>query len=255
MKYALTNYRQFAVLGAALLLAVGCGPTPEEERMKNDIAARLHWSSLVDREDVQIEVDDGYVTLSGEVGSYLELNAAADEAWLAPGVYGVENDLRVEYPVAGLPTDAELEERITALFAWDPGIEAADIQVEVNAGVVDLRGSTDTLWSKTLAEELAADIYGVVLVEDHLTVVPTEAVADETLADNVMSALRSRKLVDADEVTVRVSNSKITLTGDVDSVRKRNAVFDAAMGVIGVDGLVVDDLDVVPDQPEVSAAL
>ena len=51
----------------------------------------------MDGDDVDIEVDDGTVTLKGRVDSWSEYNAAANNAYEAGAVY-VDNELTVVKP-------------------------------------------------------------------------------------------------------------------------------------------------------------
>jgi osmotically-inducible protein OsmY len=58
-------------------------------------AIELNWS-LSDR-DIEVDVSENKVTLTGTVDSWYQKNEAARIAWKAPGVSSVENQLKVEY--------------------------------------------------------------------------------------------------------------------------------------------------------------
>jgi osmotically-inducible protein OsmY len=58
------------------------------------IQAQIWWSPYVDSEDVEVEVDDGVATLTGEVDSWMELWAATTNAYEG-GAVMVDNDLQV----------------------------------------------------------------------------------------------------------------------------------------------------------------
>jgi osmotically-inducible protein OsmY len=59
------------------------------------VESELFWSPFVDEDDVRIEVDDGVVTLSGEVDSNGEYQAAAENA-LEAGAVVVHNELKIQ---------------------------------------------------------------------------------------------------------------------------------------------------------------
>jgi osmotically-inducible protein OsmY len=59
------------------------------------VESELFWSPFVDEDDVRIEVDDGVVTLSGEVDSNGEYQAAAENA-LEAGAVVVHNELEIQ---------------------------------------------------------------------------------------------------------------------------------------------------------------
>ena len=77
------------------------GATPSADAMlksdrvlHEDVSSELFWSPFVDEDDIQIDVDDGTVTLSGTVGSPQELRAARDNAFEA-GALKVRTDLAI----------------------------------------------------------------------------------------------------------------------------------------------------------------
>jgi hypothetical protein len=76
----------------------GVGPRGyqrSDNRMQEDINDRLTWHGQIDATDVQVEVANGVVTLSGSVNSRREKRIAEDVAEDVPGVKDVQNNLRV----------------------------------------------------------------------------------------------------------------------------------------------------------------
>lgn len=63
----------------------------------SDVRSHLFWSPFTDAEDITVAVDNGVVTLSGEVDNRLEKGAAEDNAYQA-GARRVENRLFVIEP-------------------------------------------------------------------------------------------------------------------------------------------------------------
>lgn len=50
-----------------------------DEKIKKNVTDQLYWDHRVDASDVQIEVDEGVVTLSGNVPSFTAKDAAYDD--------------------------------------------------------------------------------------------------------------------------------------------------------------------------------
>ncbi len=65
----------------------------------------------------------------------------------------------------------EVSERLT-VHSW---IDANDIEVEVKAGIVTLRGTVDSRTTKRLAEDVAAGVFGVIDVQNDLRVAAVRA--------------------------------------------------------------------------------
>jgi osmotically-inducible protein OsmY len=92
-RQALTPYM---VTARVLMPRDEWAPQPPTERSLFDaVQSELFWSPFVDEDDVEIEVDDGTVTLRGTVDSMNELLAAAENAYEA-GALIVRNELTVE---------------------------------------------------------------------------------------------------------------------------------------------------------------
>ncbi len=66
----------------------------EDWALLNDVKSELFWSPFVDENAVNVEVDDGEVTLTGSVSSWFERRKATENAREA-GAVGVVNKLKV----------------------------------------------------------------------------------------------------------------------------------------------------------------
>ena len=67
---------------------------PTDREIYDAVESELFWSPFVDSDAVSIDVSDGVVTLTGEVGSRHERELAADNA-IEGGALAVDNDLTV----------------------------------------------------------------------------------------------------------------------------------------------------------------
>jgi osmotically-inducible protein OsmY len=125
---------------------------------------------IVNPSNVQVAVSNGVVTLSGTAPTYDQKVAAADDAWAAPGVIDVINDVVVTPPQRR--TDADIERDIRRALDTDPDINAARINLSVVNGIVYLRGSVPTYYQIDEAADDAWSVPGVVDVVNELTVNP-----------------------------------------------------------------------------------
>ncbi|HEY8470703.1 MAG TPA: BON domain-containing protein [Longimicrobiales bacterium] len=77
---------------------------PAERRMSDDeirenVLANLDEDNWIDPSQIDVTVEDGVVTLSGEVDDFMQARYAWDDAWESAGVRGVINNLTVRTDV------------------------------------------------------------------------------------------------------------------------------------------------------------
>jgi len=74
----------------------------DDDEILDAVRRRLYEDVWVDIDRIDVEVEDGVVTLRGEVDDFMEARYAWDDAWETEGVRGVLNHLtvRVDEPVA-----------------------------------------------------------------------------------------------------------------------------------------------------------
>lgn len=74
-----------------------------DDEVRDAVYRRMSADAWLDPDRVEVQVEDGIVTLTGEVDDYMEARYAWDDAWEADGVRGVVNNLTVR---ADQPHDA-----------------------------------------------------------------------------------------------------------------------------------------------------
>lgn len=161
--------RVAGVRGIALELDVKLAP--EHQRTDSDIAqaaiAALRWNSLVPDEHVKVEVEDGWVTLTGQVDWPYQFSSAEQCIRPLTGVRGVTNKIAIKPRVSG----KDLAGQITAALTRHAEREARHIDVEVDGGTVTLIGHVDSLAEHDAAVGAAFGTRGVTSVVDKLEVV------------------------------------------------------------------------------------
>jgi len=206
-----------------------------DEQLKKDIIDQLYWDARIDASDITVEVNNSTVTLRGTVPTYLCATAAYSDAADVLGVAAVKNEIQVTYPETfELPTDEEIEARLIERLAANPDINVMDLEVLAVAGTVKLTGTVDAYWKKFHAEKICALESGVVQIENHLTVVPTEKIIDKDIARDIMTTLELKADVEADDVNVEVSDGHVLLNGTLPTWTARQAAHDAALYTPGV---------------------
>lgn len=140
------------------------------ERSDTDIAKAaadaLDWNSLVPSGAVTVRVENGWVTLRGEVEHDYQRRAAERAVRYLEGVRGVTNLITVTPKVE--PTDIKRE--IQRTFQRQATVDAENVSVEVNGSEVVLRGKVRSWAERYEAERAAWSAPGVTSVRNYITV-------------------------------------------------------------------------------------
>ena len=107
-------------------------PIGSMKRTDTDIAQAvlraLDWDIAVPHEKIKARVDDGWVTLEGEVALQFQRAAAENAVRRLNGVRGVTNQIRLQARPLAQP--AEVKDRIEAALRRSAEIDARGIQVD-----------------------------------------------------------------------------------------------------------------------------
>jgi hyperosmotically inducible protein len=162
--------------------------------------------------------------------------------------------------------DAWIDGKAEATLLFNGNLDSFDINTDVNNGNVVLTGKVDNSVEKKLAEELVANIDGVVSVENLLTIVDQLDVDEDEMSDGVengfdegaseltdakiATVIKTRLLLDTDisgfDIDVDVEAGHVTLTGDVDSDAERQLAVEIAKNASDVTD-VEDNLRVITE--------
>lgn len=142
----------------------------ETQRSDEDIAAaaieRLAWNVSVPKDSVRVTVEDGWVTLTGQVDWWFQKDTAERDIRPLHGVIGVSNQVTIKQRV----NTAGLSEDIThALHRWwffDP----TTIHVHADGGRVVLTGTVHSIHERQIAAETAWSASGATSVENDIIV-------------------------------------------------------------------------------------
>jgi osmotically-inducible protein OsmY len=88
--------------------------------------------------------------------------------------------------------DKDLKQHVQNALDYEPGVDASDIGVSVDEGVVTLRGNVGSYTEKIAAERVALRVYGVKAVANDLVVrlVSDYQKTDTEIAQAAVNALK-----------------------------------------------------------------
>ncbi|HEX9936962.1 MAG TPA: BON domain-containing protein [Longimicrobium sp.] len=79
-----------------------------DDHVRNAVYRRMQADAWLDADRIEVQVEDGVVTLTGEVDDFLKARYAWDDAWEAEGVRGVVNNLTVRADLPQAPTHGDV---------------------------------------------------------------------------------------------------------------------------------------------------
>jgi osmotically-inducible protein OsmY len=144
-----------------------------------------------------------------------------------------------------MKTDREIQDAVERRLWSAPGIDAADVGVSVQDGVVVLTGAVRTFAEREAAEQTALDTESVLDIANEIRVeIPRQAQhTDQEIAHSVRGTLELHSRGAHEHIKSSISHGVVTLHGCVDCWQD---VVDAEEAVGDLPGVedVVDELTV-----------
>lgn len=137
-----------------------------DEQIAKTVSAALEWSVVVPRDRIKVRVEDGWVTLSGDVDWAYARDAAGSCVRTLIGIKGVINKIDIRPPMAS----EDIKTRIEAALQRRAHFDTKAIKVSVDDGTVTLSGFVDSLAERNTMEHAAWNAPGVRSVVDKLVV-------------------------------------------------------------------------------------
>ena len=168
------------MVGLSLLLGSGAALADQvsgkaEMNLAKEIRTKLRADSDLKNNAIDVDVDNGVVTLKGTVDTADE-RAKADALAKVDGVVRVDDQLEVgSKGMKATLADTAITTKLKAEFLTDDTVRKGDISVNTNNGVVTLSGTVRSEEARKRAVDLARGQDGVMRVADKLTVVPPRA--------------------------------------------------------------------------------
>jgi osmotically-inducible protein OsmY len=209
---------------------------PDDLTLQAMVMDELIWEPSIDAAHIGVSVNNGVVTLSGFVDSYLAAAAAEHAASRVHGVKAIAEEIEVRLPNDQKHADDEIAQRAVRILSWDIEVPEKLIQVKVSHGIVTLSGEVPYYFQKTAAESDVRRLGGVRGVINQLTVHHGAGSLTEpdVVRHKIEDALRRSADVEASHIGINVDGGKVTLSGHVRSWFERGVVRNAAWAAPGV---------------------
>ncbi len=217
--------------------------TRTDALIQSDVMAELKWEPRVKPNEIGVAVKDGVVTLTGWVDSYTKRWAAEEAAHRVRGVKAVANYIEVKLSSSDQKTDADIAAAAVRALEWDAFLSIDKLDVTVSKGWVTLQGEVEWQFQRDEAERVVRRLTGVKGVSNLIGVKPRVTPSD--IKKKIEQALIRTAQSDANNITVDVAGTKVTLKGTVRSWAERKEAERqawAAPGVTSVDNRITISL-------------
>jgi osmotically-inducible protein OsmY len=215
--------------------------TSVDADLRERVEEQLDWEPEVTSTNIGVGAKDGVVTLTGFVNSYAEKMAAEQIAKRTYGVRAIANDLNVKPQF--MKTDSEIAADALKALELRANVPDEKIKLMVKGGWVTLEGTVDWYFQKNAAEVAVKYLQGVKGITDNIKVKPQVSTIEVT--QKIEAALRRNAEVDARRISVRSTDGKVILGGNVRSWMEKNEAENAAWAAPGVTQ-VQNNIAIVP---------
>lgn len=215
---------------------------------KIDSAAKNSYvfKTFLSGDSIKVESKDGVVSLTGTVSEDSHKLLAQETVAGLPGVQRVDNQIKVK-EIPPKSSDLWLSLKVKSALAYHRNVSAYGTKVEVNEGVVTLKGEATSMAQKELATEYAKDVEGIKDVKNEMTVAAAppqpgdgiqELVDDASITAQVHAALYLHRSTSAFKTTVSTVNGVVTLGGIAKNAAEKDLVSKLVSDINGVKSVV-----------------
>jgi osmotically-inducible protein OsmY len=213
--------------------------------LQKDVQDAIKWEPFLNAAEIGVTVKDGVVTLTGVVDNYTKKFEAEEAAKNVAGVKAVVEKLEVKFNNSWAKTsDGEIATEVLNAFKWNWRVPNDKVKVKVESGWVTLEGELEFNYQADAAKDAVKNLLGVTGVSNNIKIKSTTMEVAEKA--DIESALKRNWSIYDNDIDVKVSGHKATLTGTVDSwYQKEEAgrITFNAPGVWSVDNELVVDYD------------
>jgi len=138
----------------------------DDSEIANGILIAFRWNWEVPNDKVRIQVEEGWITLEGELQWNYQKEAVIRSVCNLIGVKGITNNITIKEEALGTIEKNDIERALARNWS----IDVKDIQVIVSGNIVTLNGTVHSLYQKDEAERIASYARGVWTVYNELVI-------------------------------------------------------------------------------------
>lgn len=207
--------------------------------------------------DIQVDSENGVVTLDGEIPSEVQHDLALQLARDLGPVRQVKDQLKInpnrsanqENELFRTVEDANITTRVQLQLLWNSETGGLDIDADTSNGTVSLTGTAGNSAERRTAEQIALNTQGVRGVENKIEIEPeaspsdqpadlisqtVDQISDAWITTRVVASLRFDSMIKDSDIDVSTSDGVVSLRGQIRSAEQKELAASKARSIYGV---------------------
>jgi osmotically-inducible protein OsmY len=200
--------------------------------LRSHVLNELAFEPSLDAARIGVSVDEGIVTLTGQVASYAEKLAAEAATGRVRGVRAIAEEISIIPPESRCTDDAELARQALCMIEWDAQMPKGAVKVKVENGWVTLSGELNSYFQRRRAADAVQKLRCVKGVTNQINMRPDAGAKD--VESRILAVLKRNSQLSGHDIHAKVFGGTVTLDGGVNCLHARELAERAAWGVPGV---------------------
>jgi len=138
----------------------------DDNEIANDIISTYKWNWAIPKDKIKVRVEEGWVTLEGDLNRNFQKESAKDLIRNHEGVKGVTNNIKIVTETLDSIEKKDIERALARTWS----LNDKDIHVKVAGNKVTLIGKIESLYQKNEAGRISWNAPGVTSVDNELVV-------------------------------------------------------------------------------------
>ncbi|WP_298223848.1 BON domain-containing protein [Flavobacterium sp.] len=200
------------------------------ESLALEITNQIKQDPLLKDAQIVVNIGDTDVVLRGTVNKFFKKVLIHKIVSDVTGIKNINDQLRVILSSSGQP-DEVIEAAVVKKFETNFGNTYKKISLSVTAGEVVLGGTVKWTYQKQLATDCISYIEGIVAIDNQIAI--DSKSEPEIRERDILAAIYKDESITSN-INIDVTGRKVTLTGTLPSLSKKELVEKIVLSIAGV---------------------